>query len=161
MQWFNRLTAQEQRLIKIGSIIIVVALSWAFVYKPVIKAIDTKKGQKNYLQQQYKQMQSSKSTFLQKQKNAVNFRRDANKPFISWIDEQLATKKLTQFVTRSEPKDSQTVTITFESINFDELANWLQPLELNFGVHISEADINLIDRSNGLCNARITLAENQ
>lgn len=161
MKWFNRLTAQELKLIKVGAVVIFLALSWAFVYKPVTKSIEEKIRQKNYLQQQYSQMQSSKSTFLQKQKNAVNFRRDANKPFITWIDEQLASRSLTQFVTRSEPKDSQTVTINFESINFDDLASWLQPLELNYGVHISEADINLTDRSNGLCNARITLEENQ
>ena len=161
MQWFNSLSSQEKKLIKIGSIIVTIAISWVVIYQPITQSIALKSKQKYELQDQYKQMQSSRE-LLEKQKvNAVNFHRDLNKPFISWIDEQLAKKQLTQFVTRSEPKDNQTVILTFESIVFDELAKWLQPLEVNYNVKISEVDIHLTDRSNGLCNARITLEENK
>jgi len=161
MQWFNSLSSQEKKLIKSGSIIVAIAISWVLIYQPIIQSIELKRKQKYELQEQYKQMQSSRK-MLEKQKiNVVNFHRDLNKPFISWIDEQLAKKQLTQFVTRSEPKDSQTVILTFESIVFDELAKWLQPLEVNYNVKISEVDIHLTDRSNGLCNARITLEENK
>ena len=161
MQWFNSLSSQEKKLIKIGSIIVTIAISWVVIYQPITQSIELKSKQKYELQDQYKQMQSSRE-LLEKQKiNAVNFHRDLNKPFISWIDEQLAKKQLTQFVTRSEPKDNQTVILTFESIVFDELAKWLQPLEVNYNVKISEVDIHLTDRSNGLCNARITLEENK
>ncbi|MBL4659552.1 MAG: type II secretion system protein M [Alcanivoracaceae bacterium] len=161
MQWFNSLSSQEKKLIKFGSIIVTIALFWVFIYQPITQSIELKSKQKYELQDQYKQMQSSRK-MLEKQKiNAVNFHRDLNKPFISWIDEQLAKKQLTQFVTRSEPKDNKTVILTFESIVFDELAKWMQPLEVNYNVKISEVDIHLTDRSNGLCNARITLEENK
>lgn len=169
MQWirnivnnlFSQLSPQENRLVKFGLIIITMAVLWAFVYQPVTRSIVVKIKQKHELQKQFKHMQSSR-TLLEKQKNnAITFHRDVNKPFISWIDEQLEKKQLTQFVTRSEPKDNQTLILTFEAIVFDELVKWLEPLELNFNVIISEVDINLIDRSNGLCNARITLEENK
>jgi type II secretory pathway component PulM len=77
------------------------------------------------------------------------------------MDEHFATPQVSQCVTRSEPTDSQTLIVTFESIVFDDLVVWLEQLELKYQVYISEVDVNLIDRSNGLCNARITLEENK
>ena len=159
MNWFNDLTQQEKNLVKYGSIIVTIAILWVFVYKPINKTIDLKNKQIAMLQEQYQQMQASESQLIKQKNDAINFHRDTNKPFISWIDEQLEQRKLSQYVTRSEPKDNKTLILTFENVIFDELIKWLEPLELNYNIKIAEADINLTDRSNGLCNARLTLEE--
>ncbi|VAW34674.1 hypothetical protein MNBD_GAMMA01-956 [hydrothermal vent metagenome] len=161
MVWFERLSASEKTLIKYGAIIVGLAICWVFIYQPINKSIKVKQKQKIQLQNQYTQMQESQDLFAKQASNASKFHRDSNKPFISWVDEQLLKNQLAQFVTRSEPKDNQTLILTFESIVFDELIQWLELLELNYNVKISEADISLLDRSNGLCNARITLEENK
>jgi len=161
MNWFKKLTEQEQKLIKIGLVIIIPVLLWVFVYQPTKKTISDKSSQKYLLTNQYQEMLSSEDRMKTKQEIDSKFYRDLNKPFIQWIDEQLTKNQLSQFVTRSEPKDSQTLILTLEGVVFDKLVKWLEPLELNFGVVISEVDINLTDRSNGLCNARITLEENK
>jgi general secretion pathway protein M len=161
MDWYNKLTSSEKKLINYGALIVLLALFWALVYQPVTQAIVQKSKRLNNLQEQYQQMQSSQEILKEQKINASKFHRDLNKTFISWIDEQLEKKQLTQFVTRSEPKDNQTLIVSFESVAFDDLVQWLEPLELNFNVKISEVDVHLIDRSNGLCNARITLEENK
>lgn len=159
MNWYNGLTQQEKNLLKYGSVIVVIAIIWTYVYKPINRSIVLKNKQIVRLHEQSQQMQASESQLLKQKKDAINFHRDTNKPFITWIDEQLEQKKLSQYVSRSEPKDSKTLILTFENVIFDELIKWLEPLELNYNIRIAEADINLTDRSNGLCNARLTLEE--
>ena len=159
MKWFKQLSDSERRLLKLGMWLILVAVSWALIYQPLNKSLKTKYLKKNELSQQYQQMLTLKDVIANQQSNNSSFHRDLNKPFITWIDEQLSKQQLSQFVTRSEPKDNQTLILTFESIVFDDLIQWLEPLESKYGVLISEVDINLLDRSNGLCNARLTLEE--
>jgi general secretion pathway protein M len=159
MKWIKQLTKKEQKLLKYGGLIIIVSLFWALVYKPLTISLEQKQKRLVTLSVQYKDMQNSKHLLVQQQQKATKFHRDLNKPFISWVDEQLEKNTLSNSVTRSEPKDNQTLILTFESVIFDNLASWLQELEQNYAINISEADINLTDRSNGLCNARITLEE--
>ncbi len=159
MKWIKKLSANEQKLLKYGGLIILASLFWAFVYKPLTVSLEQKQKRLATLSIQYKDMQNSKHLLAQQQQKTAKFHRDLNKPFISWIDSQLEKNTLSNFVTRSEPKDNQTLILTFESVIFDDLASWLQNLEQNYTINILEADINLTDRSNGLCNARITLEE--
>ncbi len=164
MKWFEKLTSQEQKLIKVGLIILLPVIMWKFIYLPITQSYQTKQSQLVTLVNQYKEMQLSKSALkgalkVQEATNK-NFHRNINKPFVAWIDEQLTKNGLAQFVVRSEPKDNQTLILTFESVVFDELVTWLAPLEQNYSIKISEVDINLTDIDNGLCNARITLVEN-
>ncbi len=161
MKWMKQLSKSEQKLLMYGGIILSIALFWALVYKPLTSSLEQKQRRFVTLRTQYEDMQNSKNSLVEQQKIEAKFHRDLNKPFISWVDEQLEKQALSGFVTRSEPKDNQTVILTFESITFDTLAAWLQSLEKNYAINISEADINLTDRSNGLCNARITLEENK
>jgi type II secretory pathway component PulM len=161
MDWFKKLSTNEQKLIIYGTILVTIAVVWVFIYQPLTKIIKQKSQQKIELQKQYQHMQSSKSLLKKQQTKLSTYQRDLNKPFIAWVDQLLVKKQLSQYVTRSEPKDNQTLILNFESIIFDDLIRWLEPLELNYGINISEADINVTDRSNGLCNARITLEENK
>jgi type II secretory pathway component PulM len=161
MKWFNQLSTSEIKLIKIGLLFIIPVILWRFVYQPINQSIDLQTRQLSDISKQYEQMLDSQNLIEKQQSNGTDFYRDLNKPFITWIDEQLANKQLSQFVTRSEPKDNQTLIITFESIVFDDLAAWLELLELKYQVNISEVDVTLLDRSSGLCRARITLEENQ
>ena len=159
MKFLDKLSNSEKRLLKYGSIIVAVTLAWVLVYQPLTKKINQNQQKVQNLQAQYQKMQTS-TNLLKRQFNKVNnYARDPNKPFISWIDSQLVKHKLNQYVTRSEPKDNKTLILSFENVNFDDLIAWLEPLEQHYAITISEADVNVTDRENGLCNARITLQE--
>jgi len=159
MQWFKELTSNEKNLIIYGGILVSIALFWVFVYQPINHSIKMKSNQKIEIQKQLKQMQSSERLFKIQSSNNQKYQRELNQPFNVWIDGKLLEKQLSQYVTRSEPKDAQTLILTFESVVFDDLISWLQPLAKNYNINITEADVALTDRSNGLCNARITLEE--
>jgi len=159
MQWFKELTSNERNLIIYGGVLVSIALFWVFVFQPINHSIRVKSNQKIEIQKQLKQMQSSERLFKIQSSNNQKYQRELNQPFNVWIDGKLLEKQLSQYVTRSEPKDAQTLILTFESVVFDDLISWLQPLTQNYNIHITEADVALTDRSNGLCNARITLEE--
>lgn len=159
MNWYKQLTKNERTLILYGVSVIFLALFWTVVYQPIKSAIRAKTVLQSTLQQQLKQMQASVEVIKQQANNVTQLNRDLNQPFIAWIDGKLLANNLSQFVTRSEPKDAQTLILTFESVIFDDLIAWLQPLEQNNNITIAEADMTLIDRNSGLCNARVTLQE--
>ena len=159
MKWFIELSSNEKRLVKYGALLIIAALFWVFVFQPINESVRLKTIQKLTLKKQFEQMQSSEKLFKKQQINSSKFQRDLNQPFNVWIDSQLLENNLSQFVTRSEPKDNNTLILTFDAVIFDDLMSWLQPLEQSYNIVILEADIALTDRSNGLCNARITLED--
>jgi type II secretory pathway component PulM len=159
MNWIKQLSVSERKLLKIGAWSIIVAICWAFIYQPLNKSLHTKQIKKLELNQQYQQMLKLKDVITNQKSSNTSMQIDLNKPFITWVDEQLEKQQLSQYVTRSEPKDNHTLILTFESIVFDKLIQWLEPLESSYGVIISEVDINLLNRSTGLCNARLTLEQ--
>ncbi len=163
MNWIKNLTKSEKQLMGYGAVILICVFSWILIYKPIIKKTLNQETTLNTLHQQLKEMQSSQSLLISQANNSftngINITRDINKPFITWIDEELVKNNLAIYVSRSEPKDNNTLILTFERVVFDDLIKWLQPLENNNQVRITEADINVIDRSNGLSFARITLEE--
>ena len=112
MKWYKELSSNERSLISYGSIIICIALFWVFVYKPLTESIRLKSEQNQTLQQQLSQMQASEELFKQQSINNSLNQRDLNQPFISWIDNKLLENKLSQYVTRSEPKDNNTLILS-------------------------------------------------
>ena len=161
MHWFNQLSKSEQKLIKYGSLLIACVLFWTLVYKPLNKSIATKSKSKIELENQLKKMQQSKDMLGNARYITRSHFRADDKPFISWIDETLSKSKLSDKLTRSDPKDNNTLILTFENVKFDKLIQWLEPLELKYKIAVSEADINVVDKSQGICNARITLEDHK
>ncbi len=160
MKWLDKLSESERKLLKFGSLFVSIVILWAFVYKPITASIESNKSKKINLIGQLEEMNSVADKITKKNNKNLTITRKSNQPFISWIDDQLAQKKLSQFVTRSEPKDNQTLILLFERIAFDDFVQWLEPLVSQFNIIVSEADVNIVDRENGICNIRITLIEN-
>lgn len=159
MKWFQKLTSQEQSLIKFGLLIVIPVMIWKLVYLPIVETYQSKVLYKGLLNSQYQTMLASREQLSNQMATQQNYHRDNNKLFIAWIDEQLTKNSLSQYVVRSEPKDSKTLILTFENVAFDDLIQWLEPLEENFSIKISEVDVNITDKLNGLCSARITLED--
>lgn len=156
--YLSKLSEREKKLLIYGVTLIVIAMAWVFIYKPLTNTISQKESLLNTLKLQLREMKVSASQ-LKQMKSVKLIKRNDNITFISWIDNQLVKSQLSEFVSRSEPKDNQTLILTFENVVFDQLIDWLQTLSKDYSINISEADINLIDKTNGICNVRITLVD--
>lgn len=157
-QAFKNLTSREKKLGIIAFVIIFSVIAWLLVYKPIIKKLEQKEIQLLNLINQYDEMRSKENEFSKINKNN-NIDRDTNTPFIAWIDNQLETNGLSQFLTRSEPENNKKIIMTFEGIGFDEFISWAQNIVSVSNIKIEELDVTSIDTENGLVNIRTTLEE--
>ncbi len=157
-QWFNNLTQSEQRLLKLGSVIIGIVLFWVLLYQPMVKHINQQVSIKINLQQQLAEMQKVNLTSLNnhgQQKATL----PPNTTFSSWVDRQLSQVGLQQMVNRTEPIDNNTLTIWLNNAAFDQVVDWLQSIQQQYGIKADQIDVNVTDRSIGLTNIRMRLVK--
>ena len=156
--WFQNLTDNEQRLLRVGALLVILALSWALVYLPVNKHITSQVNVKNRLQQQLQQMQALTGTAVTAQANEY-------KPippgitFSAWVDQQLRVVNLQDFVNRIEPVDENSLTIWLQGAPFDTVIDWLQLIARQYAVQVDQIDVNVVDSSIGLTNIRMRIVK--
>ncbi len=157
-QWYNNLTQSEQRLLKLGSILVSMVLFWVLLYQPMVKHIDQQVVIKNNLQQQLVEMQAVNPALLSRsgqQKTSL----PPNTTFSSWVDRQLNQVGLQQVVNRTEPVDNNTLTVWMNNASFDQVVDWLQTIQQQYDIAVDQIDVNVTDRSLGLTNIRMRLVK--
>lgn len=157
-QWYNNLTHSEQRLLRMGSVIIGIVLFWVLLYQPMVKHINQQVTIKNNLQQQLAEMKSVNLASINntgQQKTTL----PPNTTFSSWVDQQLSQIGLQQMVNRTEPIDNNTLTVWLNNAAFDQVVDWLQSIQQQYGIVADQIDVNVTDRSIGLTNIRMRLVK--
>ncbi len=156
--WLQNLTGREQRLLKIGTLLVVVALLWVLVYRPTNKYINSQAVIKQRLEQQLQQMQDlTQSAGFTTATTIVPI--PENVTFSSWLDQQLRLVNLQDVVNRTEPIDANTISVWLQSASFDQVIDWLQDMATRHGILVDQIDITVVDRSLGLTNIRMRLVK--
>lgn len=154
--WFLSLSDREQRLAKYGVIFLTVALLLAFVYLPVNRSLASKYMRLSNLKEQFTQMnQTLASTQGVRTQGSV----PADVTFSAWLDQQMVSLSLQSLVSRAEPVDENTMTLWLQNAPFDQVVDWLTKVESAFGVSAIQVDVVAKDKSNGLCDIRMTLVK--
>lgn len=154
--WFQNLTGSEQRLLKIGALLVALALLWVLVYLPVNKHISNQVVVKERLQNQLQQMQVLTSSSVGTNVNVIT-PIPAGVTFSAWIDQQLRTVNLQDLVNRTEPIDENSLTIWLQAAPFDQVIDWLQTIALQYAIQVDQIDVNVVDPTIGLTNIRMRL----
>lgn len=157
-QWFKSLTESEQRLLLFGTILVFIALFWVVVYQPIIKKIDAQAMTKNRLESQLAQMNSWSQQTISNQENNRSVI-PQNMTFSSWLDQQLQTVNLQQFVSRTEPIDENSLSVWLQGASFNLVIDWLQDISNRFDVQVDQIDINVVDSDLGLTDIRMRLVK--
>lgn len=158
IKWYKNLTVSEQRLLKLGSMLLAVVFFWVLVYQPLTKKINSQAEVKNRLQQQLTEMRNIQPQLLSSgaaQQSVF----PPNTTFSSWVDRQLSQIGLQELVNRTEPLDSNTLTVWLNNAPFDTLVDWLQSVQLQYGVVVDQIDVNVTDKDLGLTNIRMRLVK--
>lgn len=154
--WLQNLSAREQRLLKVGVTLVVLALLWVLVYLPTNRYLSSQADIKQRLEQQLQQMQGmvqSSGRSVAKTLTPI----PANMTFSSWLDQQLSLVNLQDMVNRTEPIDANTISVWLQGAPFDQVIDWLQLMADKHGVLVDQIDVNVVDRSLGLTNIRMRL----
>ncbi len=154
--WLQNLTSREQRLLKIGATLVMLALLWVLVYLPTNRYLSSQADIKQRLEQQLQQMQ----TMVQSSGSTVTNTLTpipSNMTFSSWLDQQLSLVNLQDMVNRTEPIDANTISVWLQGAPFDQVIDWLQLMANKHGILVDQIDVNVVDRSLGLTNIRMRL----
>ncbi|WP_223789798.1 type II secretion system protein GspM [Marinicella meishanensis] len=155
--WFN-LTDNERRLLRIGVVLIAMALFWVAVYQPVTRYIAQQAETKQRLTGQLQQMQrmvASMGTQARTQVQPI----PVGMTLSSWVDGQLRLLNLQDKVNRTEPIDANSLTVWFQGVSFDQVIDWVHQLAHDHGVAVDLMDVNVVDASLGLTNIRMRLVK--
>ncbi|MGJ8664091.1 MAG: type II secretion system protein GspM [Marinicella sp.] len=156
--WFQNLTANEQRLLRTGTLLVILALIWVLVYLPVSKHITSQVDIKNRLQQQLQQMQVLTGSAVSAQ--AVEYKpMPTGMTFSAWVDQQLRAVNLQDLVNRIEPIDENSLTIWLQGAPFDTVIDWLQLIARQYAIQVDQIDVNVVDSSIGLTNIRMRIVK--
>jgi len=156
--WFATLSSSEQRLLGVGSVLISLALIWVIVYLPVTKHIEQQVNINARLQSQLSQMQEMTGDIGATELVSVQ-EIPINMTFSSWLDQQLQQAGLQQMVNRTEPIDEDKISIWFQGVSFNQVADWLEMIAKTYAVQVDQIDINVVDSSLGLTEIRMRLVK--
>lgn len=155
-QWFKQLSSSEQRLLLMGSLLILAALFWRLVMVPVNEGIQSKAALTAVLTQQLDDMQ--RMNLSGNQVTAVQ-PLPAQMTFSSWVDQQLSVQGLQEAVNRTEPQDNGTLAVWLVNVSFDRVIDWLQLISERHGVQVDQFDVSVTDTALGLTNIRMRLVK--
>jgi general secretion pathway protein M len=80
-----------------------------------------------------------------------------NKSLLALVDETAKQSRLGQAMKRVEPEGQDKVRIQLDGAVFDDMAQWLEKLELSYNVRVERISVDKLDHP-GYVNARVTLA---
>lgn len=153
MKALERFSEREQKMLKWGVMLVVVALLWAFVYLPSGRNLEAKQQRTHMLQMQLEQMKSSQPTGVTRQALPIDT------GFSAWVDQQMVGLTLQNAITRAEPQGDSQMTLWLQNVPFDVVIDWLHRIEGQYAVSSQQLDVVLKDKAAGLCDMRMTLVK--
>jgi len=152
----SSLDAQQRVLVVTGSVllaIVVVVLMWGSFIKDV-KRLETIVNEQRELEQWM--LQASKEA-LQLRGVSVTGSISGDKSLLARVDETAKQSGLGQAMKRVEPEGQDKVRIQLDDALFDDVARWLEKLDVSYNIQVERISIDKLDRS-GFVNVRLTLA---
>ncbi|MFC3194358.1 type II secretion system protein GspM [Marinicella sediminis] len=152
--WYQQLSSSEQRLLLIGALLILAAISWRLVMVPIQNRLDAAVTMKAGLSGQLDEMQ--RIDLRSAQGKGVQ-PLPVEMTFSSWVDQQLSQQGLQETVNRTEPLDESTMTVWLVNASFDRVIDWLQRISQQHGIQVDQFDVTVTDNALGLTNIRMRI----
>ena len=157
--WWNAQSARDRRVLAIGGIVVAVLLVWALVWIPLSRARAdlTAQMQRQRADLAWMRQESSLALALDAQGVRGSVARQG-KSLLALADATARGANLGDALKRVEPTGPASVRVTFEIVNFDALANWMDTLARDYGVSVTDFSAEKVEGL-GLVNARVTLQD--
>lgn len=143
-QWWLHLSIREQRTVIIGSVLLFFIVMYFFIWSPISDTVDT-------LQQNV--VQDSELLSWMKitapQINVTQVTSSAAHPvaaadLFGTVQQSLLSSGLKSALQNIEQQKAGTIKLTFNSISFDNLINWLIAVQRDYGVSAVEVNLNKV-----------------
>lgn len=150
------LDAQQRLLVVAGTVllgIVIIALIWGSFVKDARRLEEIVVEQREL--EQWMQ-QAAQEAFQLRGITSGTVAVAGNKSLLALADQTAKQSRLGQAMKRVEPEGQDKVRIQLDDALFDDMAQWLEKLELTYNIHVERISIDKLPRS-GFVNARLTL----
>jgi len=156
--WFGALEQREQIFVVTGTLVVVLALLYMFVWLP----LDTGQKALSDSVSSWQRSLAELKPLRGMQLNASNARalsvNSAQQTPVVIVDQTLRARGLDRALKRSQPTTSSGIRVEFENVAFDELVLWLGDLSSQYDMHVTSASMSTnTQAAPGRINATFTL----
>ena len=157
--WWAAQSARDQRILKIGGVVVAAVLAWAFVWHPLGRHHDELRDRLDAAQRDLAYLRVSEAEIERLRTAGTQTRADRQgKSLLALADASARDSGLGGVLKRIEPVGTRSARASFEFIAFDSLIDWVERLAREHGVQVSDLSVDRVDAT-GLVNARITLED--
>jgi len=154
-QRWQELSIRERRMVAVMSFFVAISLFYFAFWSPLHKSIEKNRSSLTMKTTQLKNMQQYALEARQLRFSAGGAKRVANRDSLLVIIERTAKQK--KLILRQIKPDSDNgVRLTLEDVPFDQMLNWLDLLEKQHGIRVSDISVER-QKKTGQVNSRILL----
>jgi general secretion pathway protein M len=154
--WWQGLNAREKQLVSLAGILLVVALLWLLIGKPIVAHHALLQQDLADAQDANTQMQQQRATIAALQSASPAAAANTTGSLHTGLINTLKQFQLDGAGTSTEEKDKDTVILKLESKSFDALAQCLAQMESQFAARATSMSLKPAAKS-GTVDAEITL----
>jgi general secretion pathway protein M len=153
-QWWTNLSIREQKIIIIATAILIIMIAYFLIWSPLSDSVNML--QRNVTQDR-ELLSWMKATVphiaASNQNNTLHPITEAE--LFSTVQQSLLSSGLKSSLQNIEQQKEGTVKLSFKSVSFDKLIDWLISLQQNFG--INPVEVSLDKNNEGLVKGSVIL----
>jgi general secretion pathway protein M len=147
--YLQQLSARERNLVILAGITVFAMLFYFVLWSPIQKGIDDKSRLVTLQEEQLKTMQEQAQDIRIAQGSSRS-------SMLSVIDRTAKQRKLKSTLQKAQPEGDDGVRLWLVDITFDQMIEWLNQLDLDYGIYVSDISIER-DEKYGRVDSRILL----
>ena len=154
--WFTHLAPRERIMVVACGIVIIMALTWSLLIKPVYVSsaeLEDRVAQKQANLANLQELASQINTDGQS-----GTRTGSSESIVVVIDRTTRSRQLAQYLKRNQPDGNASVRLRFEGAPFDVLVAWLGELKQSYGMTMVTANFDEAGTGRVNCSLVITRA---
>ncbi|HLB56088.1 MAG TPA: type II secretion system protein M [Coxiellaceae bacterium] len=155
--WWGGLLDRERQMLMIGGIAVGIFLIYAAIWSPLSDAVQDRKTEVVTQRKLLHYLQNASSTITELKTEGIQVSAASNADLLSLAEQTLSQQDLSNFLKQvQQPKQNQ-IALTFQSVPFDKLMQWLQTLATQHGVRVTQLSAQRLAMI-GTANVKMTLA---
>ena len=157
--WWQTQSERDRRTLAVGALVVVLLLGWALAWHPLAQRRALLEQDLASRRAELALVERGAAQLAQQHGTAQRARGDrAGKSLLALADASAREAGLGEALRHVEPAGARHVKLSFENVDFDALAQWLEMLANAYGVEASELSADRAAGA-GFVNARVTLQE--
>src|SRR3990167_1014199 len=155
--WWGGLLDRERQMLMIGGIAVGIFLIYAAIWSQLSDAVQDRKTEVVTQRKLLHYLQNASSTITELKTEGIQVSAASNADLLSLAEQTLSQQDLSNFLKQvQQPKQNQ-IALTFQSVPFDKLMQWLQTLATQHGVRVTQLSAQGLVML-GRANVRMTWA---